>query len=152
MSWYGRRAGSKLRDALAELSKEQRELHSLEEEMLAARLVADHSLELFEQACMSGKEVQPDTRALAMGCAREALSHVASIVEKSAKVRAVSAALIGPEDVKLIADSMIIEVRKALEAAGVDLAVVERVERAIADMPLPQREARGQPAVTVTVS
>lgn len=150
MSWYGRQAGSKLREALDEMRRDGGELHDLSEELVAARLLCERSFVLFERSCLGpdAEKISMDLRALATAQARESLSHVAALVERSAKVRALSTSVIQPEDIQLIADEMVATTLRVLRAAGVSEQVQDDVSKAVADMPLPKRQARTVVAIT----
>jgi hypothetical protein len=126
------------------------ELHDLSEELVAARLLCERSFVLFERSCLGpdAEKISMDLRALATAQARESLSHVAALVERSAKVRALSTSVIQPEDIQLIADEMVATTLRVLRAAGVSEQVQDDVSKAVADMPLPKRQARTVVAIT----
>lgn len=148
--WYGRRAGSKLREALEEYRKSGGELLRLDEEVELARLLADQSFAAFEAACLDEdgrKKTSDDLKAMAVVQARSALSHVTEVVERACKVKALSSATVSAEDIALLAQKMEETVRRTLEKQGVQESVVKAVCDAISDMDIPNK-----PGVQVVIS
>lgn len=149
--WYGRRAGSKLAEALEQYRKEGGEILRLDEEVHLARLLADKSFAAFEAACLdeeSSKKVSDDVKAMAVVQARSALSHVAEVVERACKVKALSSATVSAEDIALLAQKMEEVVRRTLEKQGVGEPIIQAVCEAIAGMDIPNK----QPGVQVMIS
>ncbi len=95
--WYSKHAGSALRAKLDEMSNAPPdERISLESEIDVARVLAVQSIACFDKICVQGETGTADEetamvmKAQATVAAREAMSFVAGIVDKAAKVRSVS--------------------------------------------------------------
>lgn len=141
MSFYGRKAGTALAAALDELRREGSPELDIAEELAVARIIADRSVQAFEACCLDpegSKRTTPELKAMATAAAKEALSHVAGLAERLAKIRAVSSAFVSAEDVKLVADVAAKAVERVLSGRGIPLDVMDEVHRELVSMRLPQ--------------
>tara|TARA_R100000152_G_C6769237_1_gene195002 strand:+ start:403 stop:900 length:498 start_codon:yes stop_codon:yes gene_type:complete len=137
MSWYTRRAGQKLKDALTELKEQSPdERHSLADEIDLARLLAERSVRIYDATVIEGQG-SDDLKASATAGLRASLNHVTDVVSKAARVHAVSNAVIELEHI----DYIVQQVNRIIEeeVADVDKALADRVVERIAGIKLPEK-------------
>ena len=137
MSWYTRRAGQKLKDAISELKEQSPdERHSLADEIDLARLIAERSVRIYDATVIEGQG-SDDLKAAATAGLRGALNHVTDIVSKAARVHSVSSSVIELEHI----DYVVQQVNRIIEeqVTDVDKALADRIVEAIANIKLPEK-------------
>lgn len=91
---YMNNAGPKLRELMLALAKESPdERNSLDDEVDAARLLADQAVQMYDVAVIRGHG-DPETQVVACNVLKSALSHVRDIVVASSKVRSTNKAMV----------------------------------------------------------
>lgn len=96
---YVKVLGGKVGDRLAEIAADPG-LHSLTEEVALTRMIALDAVALYGKA--QDPQASPETKALAETVVRQAINDVASIVEKSLKVKTQSQELIRIDEFRFI--------------------------------------------------
>lgn len=128
-----------LAERLRQMAQEKpQERHSLEEEIDVSRALAERAIETFDKVCVQGADsTSSQAKALAIQIARDAMTHVADVVIKAAKVRAVSREVV---DVELL-DYVMRETTRVLEKhlTGVSRDVIDAVLHDLRAIELPDR-------------
>lgn len=118
-SIYTARAKGRFKEILEKLSEQSPdERINLADEVDVMRITAEQAVNLFQKACFnedSTKKVSSQSKALAIGLVQSALASVGSLVEKAAKVAALSDQSINPKQVQFIFDQLTEILRKRLE-------------------------------------
>lgn len=142
MPYYTRHASQKLKDKIDAASAAPSELVSLAEEIAIARVLAERAVRLFDVVVIDPpidaetnkpKVFQPKQIALATASVSETLQHVASLVEKHARITALVQDKIPVGQVAYIATAM---ARIVAEEVG-DEAVVRRIMGQFEQIKLP---------------
>lgn len=123
-NWYSKYAGPLLRDKLEEMRAAPPDQRvALESEIDMARVLAAQTIACFDKICVQGEVGSADEttaqlmRAQATVAARDAMSFVAGIVDKAARVRSLSE---GTIDLELV-NYIIVQVQKIIEQRIVPL-------------------------------
>lgn len=140
MTWYGRKAGSKIAELLKEMSGEKEKLLNLEEEVQLARVMAQRAVELYETAHLGpdAHKVNDETKALATANLRVALDHVTMTVEKATKVRVMMAeGNVDADDIRTLAQSLTANVIEAGRKLALNDEQIEQLTSAMAQTRVP---------------
>lgn len=105
---YTRGASQKLQELLTQFQEDADERVSLSSEIDAARLLAERAMRAFDETHFGEKagSYRDELKVAARAQLRESLSHVASLIEKHAKVMALSEGTFSPEQVAQITNKM----------------------------------------------
>lgn len=142
-AFYSKHAATKLKDLLEQAAASGDERLVLDEEIDVSRVLALRSIQLFEVTCLdttNNEKVSVDLKAAAIAGARNAMSHVADLVVKAAKIRALDASsAIAPA-----IDLVVQQVTKAIEEeiASVDKQLADRLIARLEDIHLPTSETK----------
>jgi len=137
--FYSQHAGPKLRELMEKAAAAGDERLLLDEEIDFSRTLALRSIQLFETACLDETEsakTSVDLKAAAIAGARNAMSHIADLVMKAAKIRALDAnSAIAPA-----LDFVVQQVVKAVEdeVAVTDPILAKRLTDRLRDIRLPE--------------
>lgn len=136
---YSSRVGPTLKAKLAELAEAApHERHSLENEIDVMRVAAVEAIAIFEKVCIVEVDKTSDgLKAMATSCVRDAMQSVAMMVEKAAKVRAISQATV---DLQFL-DFIVGQVQKIIErhVTPISLDAVDRIIADLNEIALPDR-------------
>lgn len=128
--YYTKRAGPLLAEKLKELENApEKEKYSLEGEMDVARVLCERAVALFDAACSGnkGKEVSPETQALAIATCKTALTHVTNIVSEAAKIRVLNNEMLDSHGVAFV----IAQVQTILEETVLPVVGQEKMDEII---------------------
>lgn len=140
MTWYGRKAGSKIAELLKEMGGEKEKLLNLEEEVQLARVMAQRAVELYESAFLgpSSADVPDETKALATANLRVALDHVTMTVEKATKVRVMmTEGNVDASDIRTLAQTLTANVIEAGRKLNLSEEQIEQLTAAMAQTRVP---------------
>lgn len=136
--FYSKHAGPKLKQLMEAAADGGKDRLSLDEEIDLTRTLALRAIQLYEVACLDetqSAKTSVDQKAAAIAGARNAMSHVADLVTKAAKIRALDANLA----VAPAVDFVVQQVLKAIEEEIVpsDKELADRVIARIDEIRLP---------------
>lgn len=153
--FYTKRAGPRLKKILEEISDDSggnpESAMSLAGEIEMARATSIHAMQLFDAAFDESKtkNLDPakvsDVQHAATAIMREALSFVAGIVEKSAKVRALSDTVVDVERIGFVVAQLVRILQEELPHE-IQEAVMDKIKARLEKIALPERK------VTIAVS
>jgi len=141
-AFYSKHAASRLKDLLKQAEESGNERMVLDEEIDLSRILALRSIQLFEAACLdesNSQKTSTDIKAAAIAGARNAMSHVADLVMRAAKIRALDANSAIAPAVDLVVQQMVKAVEQ--EVATVDKDLADRLIARLNDIHLPTSEA-----------
>lgn len=104
MGLYSNRAGDKLKKILKDIREETGdERMSLAEEVDVSRALCQKAVHIFEVTCVeSAADTSVAQKDIAISCLKEALTHVGQMVERHAKVLALSESVFDPDQIDWI--------------------------------------------------
>lgn len=136
---YSNRVGATLQARLAELAEEPpHERHSLQNEVDVMRLAASEALAIFDLVCIQeADKSSAGLKANAASVVKDAMQSVALVVEKAAKVRAISQSTIDLE----FLDFVVGQVQRIIErhVTPISLDAVDRIVNELNEIALPDR-------------
>jgi len=107
-NYYSRRAGKRLAEKFAELEANSEERMSLSSEIDTARILAERAVRTYEKVVIDDSlKNSPDAERLKANAAivlRDALNHVASMVQSMAKIEAMCGSKVSIQNIKWVCE------------------------------------------------
>lgn len=143
MKRYSKGLSQTLGARLQELADEKPQArHSLEDEIDVARVLAERALKTFDQVCVEQADsTSPTAKGLATQLARDSMTHVADVVLKAAKVRAVSREVVDLEMLDYLTKEVEKVLMRRLEQGSVPRDVVDGILEELKAIEMPDRSS-----------
>jgi len=145
---YTTRASKRLQDALKEFAEAENDRFSLEAEIDLARLLTERAVRIFDAAHYGEKEgeINPELKAASRQALLNNLQNVMSLVEKAAKVMALTRGLYTPKQVQ----QMMMSVTRIVERYVTDESKLKAIMTEFNDIKTTNENAKAGTTIIIT--